>query len=337
MKATRFSMTLYISMPVLASACSIVMIAHFVLMAEGRISADGRYGDLFTYIALAESFDFFQSDPVTFRALAPLISGVIAGIFSLTGQESIGLLIGSLNFVYLLVGFGWMYYLAMKEKSSNAFEVALPTFLLIPLPAFWQGIFLPVPDALMFCMFGLTLLAVLRQKLVMLIAVLLAGIWVSEWLFLSFLLMPLADYLRGKSWPQGYSAFGIAALLYLAVPLATHIPDVHAVYRPANWFAHMAEQFSDRNTSLFHAFWLSFTLTLPFFAYRIFVTGWNRVTVSLSLWFLLVFLLVYYLAPDQVNRIMFMIMPALVLWQYRPATFRTMDQPIDRAAESHMG
>ncbi len=337
MKATRFSMTLYISMPVLASACSIVMIAHFVLMVEGRIALDGRYGDIYTYIALAESLDFFQSDITSFRIFAPLISGIIARVFSLAGEDSIGLLTGSLNFVYLLIGFGWMYYLAMKEKSSNALEVALPTFLLIPLPAFWRGIFLPVPDALMFCMFGLILLAVLRQKLMLLIPALLAGIFVSEWLFLSFLLIPLADYLRGTAWSRGYTAFGLAALVYLAVPLATQVPEIHLAYHPSEWITHHVHQFSDRETSFIHAFWMSFTLVLPFFAYRIFVSGWNRVTVSLSLWFMLVFLMVYFLAPDNVNRIMFMIMPALVLWQYRLTTFSTMDEPIDRAAESRMG
>lgn len=330
-------MTLYISLPVLASACSIVMIAHFVLLAEGRIALDGRYGDMYTYIVLAESLDFFQSDITSFRILTPLISGIIARVFSLAGEDSIGLLTGSLNFVYLLTGFGWMYYLAMKEKSSNALEVALPTFLLIPLPAFWRGIFLPVPDALMFGMFGLILLAVLRQKLMLLIPALLAGIFVSEWLFLSFLLMPLADYLRGTAWTRGYTAFGLAALVYLAVPPATQVPDIHFVYHPSEWIAHHLQQFSGRETSIIYAFWMSFTLALPFFAYRIFVTGWNRVTVSISLWFLLVFLIVYMLAPDNVNRIMFMTMPALVLWQYRPQTFRSMDEPLDRAAESRMG
>ena len=337
MKATRFSMTLYISLPVLASACSVVMIAHFVLMAEGRISPDGRYGDLFHYIQLAETFDFFGSDVISFRLLVPLISGLIAATFGLTGDESIGLLTGSLNFIYLLLGFGWMYYLSMKEKSSNALEVALPTFLLLPLPAFWQGVFFPVPDALMFCMFGLILMGVLRQKLLLLIPAVLTGIFVSEWLFLSLLLIPLADYLRQSVWAQGYSAFALAAAVYLAVPLITQIPEAHLVYRPDAWLAATLGQFDERSVSLLRAFWLSFTLTLPFFAYRIYVVGWNRVTSALTLWFLLLFFLVYLLSPDTAHRILFMAMPALVLWQYRTSTFRTMDEPIDRAGESEMG
>ena len=337
MKATRFSMTLYISLPVLASACSVVMIAHFVLMAEGRISPDGRYGDLFHYIDLAETFDFFGSDALSFRVLAPLISGLIAVTFGLTGDESIGLLTGSLNFVYLLLGFGWMYYLSMKEKGSNALEVALPTFLLLPLPAFWQGVFFPVPDALMFCIFGLILMGVLRQKLLLLIPAVLTGVFVSEWLFLSLLLMPLADYLRQSVWAQGYSAFGLAAAVYLAVPLFTQIPETHLVYRPEAWLAGIVEQFDGRSLSLLRAFWLSFTLALPFFAYRIFVAGWNRVTRTISLWFLLLFFLVYLLSPDTTPRILFMAMPALVLWQYRLSTFQAMDEPIDRAGESEMG
>ncbi len=330
-------MTLYISLPVLASACSVVMIAHFVMLAEGRIATDGRYGDLYAYITLADSLAFFSSDIISFRVLAPLISGSIGALFALTGEESIGLLTGSLNFIYLLLGFGWMYYLSMKEKGNNALEVAIPTFLLIPLPAFWQGIFLPVPDALMFCMFGLILTAVLRKKLVLLIPAVMAGVWVSEWVFLSILLMPLADYLRGSIWSRGYTAFGLAALVYLAVPLATQIPDAHLVYRPEQWLAHATDQFVNRETSLPFAFWMSFTLTLPFFAYRIVVAGWNRIATALSLWFMLLFLLVYLMAPDSVNRILFMTMPALVLWQYRLPTFNAMDEPIDRAAESRMG
>ncbi len=337
MKATRFSMTLYISLPVLASACSVVMIAHFVLLAEGRIGPDGRYGDMFAYIALAESFAFFGSEIVSFRVLAPLISGTIARLFGLAGVESIGLLTGSLNFIYLLIGFGWMYYLSMKEKGSNALEVALPTFLLLPLPAFWQGIFLPVPDALMFCMFGIILIGILRQKTLLLFPAALAGLLVSEWLFLSLLLLPLTDYLRRSAWPMGYTAFALAALAWLAIPLLTRTPDIHLVFQPGSWLTHTAEQFSDRSLSVGRAFWLSFTLTLPFFAYRIFVAGWNRVTGALSAWFFLVFLLVYLMAPDMVPRIMFMTMPALVLWQYRASTFQAMDEPIDRAGESEMG
>ncbi len=337
MKATRFSMTLYISLPVLASACSVVMIAHFVMLAEGRISPDGRYGDMFAYIAMAESFAFFGSEIISFRVLAPLISGTIALVFGLTGEESIGLLTGSLNFVYLLLGFGWMYYLSMKEKGNNALEVALPTFLLLPLAAFWQGIFLAVPDALMFCMFGLILIGVLRQKTVLLIPAVLAGVWVSEWLFLAVLLLPLADYLRRSFWPQGYTAFGLAALFYLAVPLFTQIPEAHLVYRPESWISHTVEQFAGRSLSLMRAFWLSFTLALPFMGYRIYETGWNRVNAALSIWFLAVFMLVYLLAPDTVPRILFMTMPALVLWQYRLPTFQAMNVPLDRAGESEMG
>lgn len=337
MKATRFSMTLYISLPVLASACSVVMIAHFVMLAEGRIGADGRYGDMHAYIALAESFAFFGSENASFRVLAPLISGSIARVFGMTGTESIGLLTGSLNFVYLLIGFGWMYYLSMKEKGSNALEVALPTFLLLPLPAFWQGIFLPVPDALMFCMFGIILIAILRQKSLLLFPAVLAGALVSEWLFLSVLLLPLADYLRRSAWPMGYTAFALAALAWLAIPLLTRTPDIHLIYQPGSWLAHAAEQFADRSLSLPRAFWLSFTLTLPFFAYRFFAAGWNRVTGALAVWFGLVFLLVYLMAPDMAPRIMFMTMPVLVLWQYRPPTFQAMDIPIDRAGESEMG
>ncbi len=334
MKATRFSMTLYISLPVLASACSVVMIAHFVLMAEGRISMDGRYGDLFLYMTLAESFDFFGSDIISFRVMAPLISGLIAATFGLTGIESLGLLTGSLNFVYLLLGFGWMYYLSMMEQENNALEVALPAFLLLPLPAFWQGIFLPVPDALMFCMFGLILLAVLKRHLMLLVVAFLTGIWVSEWLFLAMLLLPLTDHLRGSVWAPGYFAFGLSALMYLAVPLATQIPDTHLVYRSGEWLAHTTEQFSNRDTSIIYSFWRSFTLTLPFIAYRIYVAGWNRVTASLSLWFGLIFVTVFLMNPDNVNRVIFMIMPVLVLWQYRLPTFSAMNAPVDRTTES---
>ncbi len=330
-------MTLYISLPVLASACSVVMIAHFVLLAEGRIEPDGRYGDLFAYLALSESFGFFGSEAISFRVLMPLISGTLAAAFGLAGKESIGLLTGSLNFVYLLIGFGWMYYLSMKEKGINALEVALPTFLLLPMPAFWQGIFLPVPDALMFCLFGLMLMAVLRRLPWLLIPVALTGVWVSEWLFLAAMILPLADYLRGSVWPQGYFAFALAALFYLAVPLFTQVPEGHMIYRTDVWLAETAERLSDRETSLIRAFWLSFTLSLGFFAYRIFIMGWNRVTVSLSVYFLTVFFLVYLIAPDNVHRVMFMTMPMLVLWQYRWSTFRAMDEPLNRTKESAMG
>ncbi len=330
-------MTLYISLPVLASACSVVMIAHFVLLAEGRISPDGRYGDMYAYIALAESLGFFGSETVSYRVLAPLISGGIALIFGLSGEDSIGLLTGSLNFIYLLLGFGWMYYLSMKEQGNNALEVALPTFLLLPLPAFWRGIFLPVPDALMFCMFGLILIGVLRRKSILLAPAIIAGVWVSEWLFLAILLLPLADYLRRAVWAQGYAVFGLAALLYLAAPLVAQVPDAHLVYRTGDWLNRIAEQYSARDLSLLRAFWLSFTLTLPFMTYRIYAAGWNRVTGALSIWFAAVFLLVYHLSPDMAPRIMFMTMPALVLWQYQLPTFRTMDQPLNRAGESEMG
>jgi len=326
-------MTLYISLPVLASACSMVMIAHFVLLAEGRIPTDGHYGDMYTYIDLAESFDFFGSSIPSFRIIVPLISGTIAGIFSLSGTDSLGLLTGSLNFIYLLIGFGWMYYLSLKEITTNSLEVALPTFLLISLPGFWQGVFLPVPDALMFCMFGLILTGVLRQHMAILLPAIIAGVWVSEWLFLAVLLLPLVDHLRGTYWIRGYSAFAAAALIYLAVPLFTTIPDPHLVFRPGAWFAMASEQFSTRDTSLLYAFWRSFTFTLPFFAYRFYVMGWNRITGALAVWFVSVFLIVFLLAPDSANRIMFMVMPVLVLWQYTPDTFRMMERPIERERE----
>ncbi|MEX0681097.1 MAG: hypothetical protein WD097_06910 [Balneolales bacterium] len=335
MKATRFSMTLYISLPVLASACSVVMIAHFVLLVEGRILADGPYGDTFTYIALAESFGFFNSELITFRIISPLISGTIANLFTLSGQDSLGLLTGSLNFVYLLLGFSWMYYLAMKELSANSLEVALPTFLILMLPGFWKGIFFPVPDALMFCMFGLILAGILRQQLAILLPAILVGVWVSEWLFLSFFLMPMADWLRGKEWnsvwTRGYIAFAAAAVGYLAVPLFTQIPETHMIYHPDAWLTHIGEQFANRDTSFIRAFWRSFTMTLFFIAYRFYVAGWNRVTGTLSIWFIFIFVLVYLLAPDSANRIMFMTMPALVLWQYRVPTFRNMDLPLKLA------
>ncbi len=362
MKATRFSMTLYISLPVLASACSVVMIAHFVMLAEGRIPEDGLYGDMYTYIVLAESFNFFGNELITFRVLAPLISGTIAALFGLTGEQSVGLLTGSLNFLYLLTGFGWMYYLAMKERTSNSLEVALPPFLVLTLPAFWQGVFLPVPDALMFALFALILTGVLRQRLDILVPAMLIGVFVSEWLFLAALLLPLTDYLRSRGnkgpgtgslhnsstdgnsqvndsivWTRGYTAVALAALAYLVLPLLTTIPEAHLVYRPGEWMDGIREQFINRDISVIRAFWRSFGLTLPFFAYRFYEMGWSRVTGALTIWFLLLFAVVYILAPDSANRILFMTMPALVLWQYEPGTFRRMNRPIDRESESEMG
>lgn len=355
MKATRFSMTLYISMPVVASACSVVMIAHFITLVQNGIEGGGLYGDALTYIALAESFHFFSDEIITFRLITPLISGAIAELFSLTGKESVGLLTGTLNFGYLLIGFGWMYYLSMKESANNSLEVALPTFLVMTLPGFWQGVFLPVPDALMFCMFGLILTGVLRQRLDILLPSILAGVFVSEWLFLAVLLLPLADYLRGSVWNRGYWAVGLAVVAYLAVPLLTQIPDAHLIYRPGEWLDGAREQFLARDTSVLQAFLRSFALTLPFFAYRFYVGGWNRVTDrnrvtspnrgtrrnrvtgTLSVWFLVVFMVTYLLAPDSANRIMFMTMPALVLWQYQSDTFQNMNRPINREAEARMG
>ena len=330
-------MTLYIALPVLASACSVVMIAHFVLLAEERITVEGLYGDMYAYIALAESFHFFNSEVISFRFLMPLISGSIAGLFGLSGMESLGLLTGSLNFIYLLTGFGWMYYLSLKESANNSLEVALPTFLLLTLPAFWQGIFLPVPDALMFCFYGMALVGILRQQLAILLPAAVLGVWVSEWMFLVILLLPLIDRLRGTRWIPGYTAMGIAGLLYLAVPLVSTIPESHLVFQSGEWLTSVQEQFAERETSFPGAFWRSFALTLPFFVYRIYVTGWNRVTGTLSIWFLLQFGLVYVIAPEIVHRILFMVMPALVMWQYQEQTFRNMDSPLNRAGESQMG
>ncbi len=337
MKATRFSMTLYISLPILASACSIVMISHFVMLVEGRIAAEGLYGDTIDYIALAESLHFFGSNIISFRVVGPLISGLLAGLFSLSGNESVGLLTGSLNFIYLLIGFGLMYYLSIKEDSVNSFEVALPTFLILPLPAFWQGAFLPVPDALMFCTFAIILTAVLLRKLAVLLPAMVIGVWVSEWLLLSALILPIADILRYRLWKEGYIAFAIAFAGYLAVPLITQIPDAHLLYRTTDWFAGLTERFANREYSLLHAFWRSFTLTLPFFAYRIYAVGWNRITSSLSLWFGLVFVVAYLVTPDTAHRIVFLFMPALVLWQYQPPTFQTMNKSLNRKAESAAG
>lgn len=330
-------MTLYISLPVLASACSVVMIAHFVMLAEGRIQEDSLYGDMWIYIALAESLDFFGSDHYSFRVLGPLVSGSIAALFHITGDDSLGLLTGSLNFLYLLTGFGWMYYLSMKERENNSFEVALPAFLILTLPGFWQGVFLPVPDALMFCMFALILTGVLRQQPILLLISLPAGLFVSEWLFLAIFLLPLADYLRGSIWNRGYVITAVAMIVYLAVPLATRIPDLHMLYHPADWVEYIREQFSERDVSMIRAFWRSFMLTLPFFAYRFYVAGWNRVTAALTIWFAAVFLTTYLISPDSANRILFMTMPLLVLWQYQPGTLRKMDIPLNRASESPEG
>ncbi|MDG5766162.1 hypothetical protein QA596_01700 [Balneolales bacterium ANBcel1] len=330
MKATRFSMTLYISLPVLASACSIVMIAHFVLLAEERIVADGLYGDLYTYIALAERFDFFNEDIHSFRMLMPLISGSIAALFSLTGTESLGLLTGSLNFLYMLIGFGVMYYLSMKERSINALQVALPPFLVLALPGFWQGVFLPVPDALMFCMSGLILAGILLRSHAILIPAAIAGVWVSEWLFLTFFLMPLIDVLRGRRWSGGYAAFASAALIYLAAPVVAGIPDGHLIYQFSDWLNNTREQWADREFSTARVFWRSFTFALPFFAYRIYVSGRNRVTLTLTAWFVIMFGLSLLMAGDTANRVMFLLMPALVLWQYESDTFCTMERPIER-------
>lgn len=327
-------MTLYISMPVLASACSVVMIAHFVLLAEGRIREDGAYGDMFTYIALAESMNFFGGDILSFRILTPLISGAIAVLFGLDGVESVGLLTGSLNFIYLLLGFAWMYYLSMKEMSTNSLEVAIPPLLILTLPAFWQGVFLPVPDALMFAVFGAILLAVLMQNLTILLPAMILGTWVSEYLFLAALLLPLIDFLRGRVWLPGYASVLLAAIAYLAVPLITQIPDTHLFYRPGEWLNQIAARLTESETSLARAFFRSFGLTLPFFAYRIFVMGCNKTILALIFWFAGMFLISYLLSPDHVHRIFFMLMPALVLWQYRSQTFRSMNIPVNRAAES---
>ncbi len=330
-------MTLYISMPVLASACSIVMIAHFVLLAEGRIGEEGTYGDMFAYIALAESMNFFSTEISSFRILVPVISGTIAGLFGLTGEESLGLLTGSLNFIYLLAGFGLMYYLSLKDKSTNSLEVAIPPFLILTLPAFWQGVFLPVPDALMFTAFGLVLVGVLLQNWVILLPAMIAGVWVSEYLFLGLFLLPLTDMLRGRLWIQGYASVLAAALIYLAVPLFTNVPDAHLFFRPGEWLSHITTRLSESESTVLGAFFRSFGLALAFFAYRIFVMGWNKTVTVLSCWFAIMFAVSYLLAPDNAHRIMFMIMPALVLWQYRLQTFSSMNIPLSRADESLMG
>lgn len=335
MKATRFAMSLYLSFPVLASACSVVMIGHFILLAEGRIAADGRYGDMYTYIALAEHFNFFSGQISSFRILSPLISGSIAGLFSLSGVDSIGLLTGSLNFAYLLLGFGLMFHLSLKEKNINSLEVALPIFILLSLPAFWHGIFLPVPDALLFCTFALVLLAVIRKQTLLLLISIITGTWVSEWLFLALFLLPLFDYIRGSAWKTGYAVFAAAAALYLAVPLYTVVPDAHLVYRPLEWLQHTTEQFSHRETGVIAAFFQSFALALPFIGYRFYVTGWNKANGSLLFWFLLLFFIIYAIEPDKTNRILFMAMPSLVLWQYHLETFRTAGDRINGFLETN--
>lgn len=317
MKPTRFSLTLYISLPVLLSACSVVMIAHFVQLVEGRITEAHIYGDLLAFAERAEGMRLPISEPFSYEWIAPLIAGGLAALFSIEGTAGTGLVAGSFNFLYLLGGFGWMYYLSLKDPLSSALEISLPPFLILSLPAFWGGIFLPVSDALMFLVSATLLTAVIQRRTLLLALTALLSVLVSGWLLAAVLFVPLVDLLRRSPWIRGYVAWLPALALWALLPLLFQATGSHPVYDLPGWIEHVAQLHSESQQPLWRAFLQSFALVIGFLAWRLYDAQDHAGIFVVALWLLAAFLLGWLLTADLVFRFMLMLMPSLVLLQYR--------------------
>ena len=317
MKPTRFSITLYISLPVLLSACSVVMIAHFVQLVEGRITEVHVYGDLLAFTERAEGLRLPIAEPLSYEWLAPLIAGGLAALFSIEGLAGTGLVAGSFNFLYLLGGFGWMYYLSLKDPLSSALEVSLPPFLILSLPAFWSGIFLPVSDALMFFFSATVLVAVIQRRPLLLALTALLSVLVSEWMLAAVLFVPLVDLLRRSPWIKGYVAWLPALALWALLPLLFQTTGSHPVYDLPGWAEHIAHLHSESQSAFWRLFLQSFGLVIGFLAWRWYDSREHASMLIYALWLLTVFLLGWLLTADLVFRFVLMLMPSLVLLQYR--------------------
>lgn len=307
------------------------MIAHFVQLVEGRITEAHTYGDLLAFAERAEHLRLPTGVPFSYEWLAPLVAGTLAALFSIEGLAGTGLVAGSFNFLYLLGGFGWMYYLSLKDPLSSALEVSLPPFLILSLPAFWSGIFLPVSDALTFLVSATLLVAVVQRNTLLLMPTALLGVLVSGWTLAAIFFLPLVDLLRRSPWIRGYVAWLPALALWAVLPLFFLATGSHPVYDLAGWIEYVSGLHAESQQTIWRSFLQSFALVIGFLAWRWYDSRDRTPMITIALWLMVVFLLGWLLTADLVFRFMLVLMPSLVLLHYR--VFLVATRP-DRTREA---
>ncbi|MDI6401743.1 hypothetical protein QLX67_07045 [Balneolaceae bacterium ANBcel3] len=318
MKVSRFSITLYVSLPVLISVSSIVMIAQFVFFTQGQYVEDGRYADalkMIEYVVYCGERAYLLSDS------SPLLPSLYTTLYSVAGladTSSFILVAGSINFLFILAGFGIIYLLSLRERRFHALEIALIPVLIFLLPAFWQGIFLPVGDAFLFFLCALVLYSLLEKKLLLYILACGTGLWISAW-FLPVLLLPLLiSYLRTSRWPAIYVAM---LLLFVGHILASHLISLNstnALYYPGTW---LPGSFEFSLLSLPILFLASFIPVLFYIIYRWITFDQMQPVLAVSVWFTLLFIFTSLIVGEPANRIIFIFMPLLPLLAYQKGTF----------------
>ncbi|MEX0771583.1 MAG: hypothetical protein WEB89_06610 [Balneolales bacterium] len=320
MRLDRFSIILYIAFPVIGSICSIIMITQFVWLVQGSLE-NGLYPEVMVYVDMARNLTFFGNDHHTHRVLIPAVVGLLTNMFGITDFDSIALVFGTWNFAFFIFGIGVMLRIAIYEQGVNVFELILPTILVLFLPFFLSAVFYPILEAGIFLAFGLIFMALFYRNLPMLFVITIISAWVSEVTLLALFIIPALNYARKDNWWQAYLPFLLSGLLYVLV-LISLSPDLssHYLFNPNSWVTEINANFRQFDQYFFIQLLPAFALAVPFIAYRFYKGGSQRIVQSTLLLLSAYYIVFLLLSPEDTGRLMFMVMPLLVLFNFNDKT-----------------
>ncbi|MEX0778393.1 MAG: hypothetical protein WD037_01565 [Balneolales bacterium] len=279
---------------------------------------------------MARDFSFFGGDHHSFRIIVPALVGMVTNPLGITNFDSVALVFGTWNFALFLFGIGVMLRIAIYEQSINVFELILPTLLILFLPFTLTAAFYPLPDAGIFLVFALIFLALFYRNLSMLFIITIVAAWISEATLLAFLIIPVLNYIRDDNWWQAYYPFILCGVIYITLLFGlSSEPSNHYLLHPNGWMTEIGSNFLQIDRNFFLKLLPTFGLTIPFFAYRIYKGGYQKViysTLMLMAAYYIIFLLI---APEQAGRFMFMTMPLLVLLNFNDQTIEGLRHKIN--------
>ncbi len=290
------------------------MIAHFVVWVEG-IRETHPYSDALIYVAMATNeIALFGDTHITWRFLIPWVSNIITGIFGGTGAEGMGIFIGSLNFLIIILAMVLLLRFTFHNDVINAFTISTPAWIIVLLPAFWRGAFLPMLEPASFLVYGLILLALWYKNLWGLYLALLIGIWVKEMILLSVLLVPAFHYARQEFRLSDYIPFLIAGVVYFGSVALFGTSSGNYVLNPTAWISDWMNNLQSFHFSGLRYIISAFGLGLFFIAWRMYANPGQRIHKAALAVLALTFVIFLLYTPSNSPRLMFMAMPVLFLF-----------------------
>lgn len=328
MKLNRFALTLYLAFPTIGSLTSVFMIAHFVVWVEG-INAAHPYSDALIYVGMAANeIALFGDTHITWRFIIPAVTGFFGSIMGVTEAEGLGIAIGSMNFVFLLLGFGLLLRFTFHNDLISAVTISIPAWCIVLMPAYWKGAFLPMLEPAAFLIVAIVLISLWYKKLIPLFLALLIGVWVKEMVLLSVLLVPAFHYARQETDLKQYIPFILAGLSYVVVVLIFGNTSGNYLMNPGNWISDWISNLSQFSLYGLRYIISGFGLGLIFIIWRMKTVPGQRIHYAALAVMITVFLIFLFFTPSNTPRLMFTIMPVLFLFNQTDASLAKYNEKL---------